>query len=35
VIDKSLVEMYGAYKFCYLINNGLAAFNGFDILNVK
>lgn len=35
VIDKQLVEMYGPEKFIYLINNGLAAYDGFEILKCK
>jgi hypothetical protein len=34
-MDKQLVDMFGPTKFIYLINNGLAAFAGFELLNVK
>jgi NADPH-dependent curcumin reductase CurA len=27
--------MYGPYHFIYLINNGLAAYQGYEILNVQ
>jgi len=34
-MDKELVDMFGPAKFIYLINNGLAAFAGFELLKVK
>jgi NADPH-dependent curcumin reductase CurA len=33
-IDGELVEKEGAFRFMYLINNGLASFQGFEILEV-
>jgi hypothetical protein len=33
IIDKKLVEMSGENNFLYLINNGLAAYAGLEILD--
>jgi hypothetical protein len=32
-IPKNLIEIYGPEAFLYLINNGLAAYAGFEILS--
>lgn len=35
VVDEQLVRMYGEAEFLYLINNGLAAFAGYEIMGPK
>ena len=35
LIDKELVDKYGPYTFIYIINNGLAAYAGYEILCPK
>lgn len=32
VVEKRLVQMYGIKEFLYLINNGLAAYAGYQIM---
>lgn len=34
-VPTNLVKMYGEYEFCYLINNGLAAYAGYEIMKPK
>lgn len=34
-MDRKIVERFGPYNFIYLINNGLAAFAGLEILDAK